>query len=343
VTGSTDGSVQQVDVVVVAYGPEPELEACLSSLLASAGVEVRIALVDNGCSNPELARLTQPSEITLVRPERNVGFAGGCDAGVAALDGEFVALVNSDAYVDSETLAALVGGLRDDVGMTTACVLLADQPETVNSAGNPVHYLGGSWAGGLGEPMSAHQEPRDVASASGAGCAISRELWERLGGFDPEFFLYCEDLDLSLRVWQQGLRVRYLPSARVWHHYEFSRNERKWYFLERNRLLTLGTVLAARTLLLLAPAIVAFELVSLLRSALARQLRAKLSGYGWLVAHHRHVRERRKAVQQQRRLPDSVLAPVLSARIETPMFSGPAFSAGNAVLAAYWHLVRRWL
>jgi GT2 family glycosyltransferase len=341
-SGPAEG-VPVVDVVVVAYGAEPQLERCLSSVLASEGVEVRIALVDNGCSNPDLARLTDRPEVTLVRPVRNIGFAGGCVVGAAALDGEHVALVNSDAYVDPNTLSSLVGALVDGVGLTTACVLLAEEPDVVNSAGNPVHYLGGSWAGGLGESVRLHQVPQDVASASGAGCALRRELWERLGGFDPEFFLYCEDLDLSLRVWQQGLRVRYLPTAKVWHHYEFSRNERKWYFLERNRLLTLVTVLAGRTLALLAPALLVFELVSITRAAAARQLRGKFEGYVWLIRHHRHVRDRRAAVQRLRKVPDAVLVPVLSGTIDTPLFTGPVLAVGNAVLGGYWRLVRRWV
>jgi GT2 family glycosyltransferase len=332
-----------VDVVVVAFGPEPELERSLSSVLESQGVQVRIAVVDNGCTHPDLARLTDHPQVTLVRPARNVGFAGGCNAGAAALDGQYLALVNSDAFVDPEALAALIGGLGTGVGMTTACVLLADQPDRVNSAGNPVHYAGASWAGGWGEPAEDHRKPKDVASASGAGCALTRELWERLGGFDPEFFLYCEDLDLSLRVWQQGLRVRYVPEARVWHHYEFSRNARKWYFLERNRLLMLSTVLSRRTLLLLGPALVAFELASLARSGLAHQLRGKLDGYRWLVQHRSHVRERRGQVQRLRRAPDATLVSVLSGRIDSPMFSGPVFGVGNAVLSAYWSLVRRWV
>lgn len=234
----------RVDVVIVAYGPEPELPACLASLLASRDVDLRVALVDNGCTHPLLVELCNDERIVLLQPGRNLGFAEGCNIGAAALDGTYVALINCDAFVDPAALANLVSPLTGDVGLTTGCVLLADRPATVNAAGNPVHFVGVSWAGGWGDPVEDHLQPADVASASGAGAAMRRELWEALDGFDPALFLYCEDLELSLRVWQRGLRVRFVPAAKVWHHYAFSRHESKRYFLERNRLMALSVRLS---------------------------------------------------------------------------------------------------
>lgn len=332
----------RVDVVVVAFGPEPDLQECLESILASRGVDVRIALVDNGCTRSDLHELAG-DDVVLVRPGTNLGFAAGCNIGAAALDGEHIALVNSDARVHPDALAQLLVGLSDEVGLTTACVLLADQPETVNAAGNPVQFLGISWAGGFGEPRSQHLTPRDVASISGAAAATTRALWDSLGGFDPELFLYCEDLELSLRVLQRGLRVVYVPEALVWHHYAFSRNERKLYYLERNRLAVLLAVLSRRTLLLLAPALVVLEVALLLSAATERRLGSKLEGYRWLFAHRTERRARRQQVQAQRLVGDAVLAPLLTGRIDTPIATGAGVQLANAVLSPYWSVVRRWL
>lgn len=336
-------AVPHVDVVVVAFGPEPRLEACLSSVLASEGVEVRVVLVDNGCTRTDLDDLVVDERITLLRSGQNLGFAGGCCVGVEALDGEHVALVNSDARVDVRALAELVGALTEQIGMTTACVLLADEPAVVNSAGNPVHFLGISWAGGFGEPMDRHLEAKDVASASGAATILRRELWNALGGFDPAFFLYCEDLDLSLRVWQRGLRVRYVPTARVWHHYELTRNARKRYFLERNRTLVVLTVFQSRTLVLLAPALLILEVGLVLAAIRDGELAAKLRSYGWLLQHTGYLRSRRARVQSDRLQGDAFLAPVLTGRLDTPVAGGPAVTAANALLGPYWQAVRRWL
>lgn len=330
-----------VDVVIVAFGPEPELPACLTSVLASIGVDVRVALVDNGCTHPELMQLCGDERVLLLQPGSNLGFAAGCNAGAAALEGTYLVLVNSDAFVDPAALSYLVAGLIGDVGLTTGCVLLADQPTTINAAGNPVHFLGVSWAGGWGDPIGDHLQPRDVPSASGAGAALRRELWESLEGFDPALFLYCEDLELSLRVWQRGLRVRFVPDAKVWHHYAFFRNESKWYYLERNRLMVVLTVYSTRTLTILLPALVLLEIASLLAAVLNQRLRAKLLGYHWLLRHQRQVRERRAFVQSQRITSDAALLSLMTGRLDTPALRGPGVALANAVLAPFWQLVAR--
>jgi GT2 family glycosyltransferase len=76
-----------------------------------------------------------------------------------------------------------------------------------------VHFLGFSWAGRCGEPARSPELPADVASISGACFGVRRELWQRLGGFEDQYFAYHEDVDLSLRCWLAGLSVRYVPGA----------------------------------------------------------------------------------------------------------------------------------
>src|SRR4030095_11908969 len=79
-------------------------------------------------------------------------------------------------------------------------------------------------------------EVRDVAFPTGAAMAIRRELFEELGGFSEELFMYQEDLILGWRARLRGLRVVVSPAADVYHDYEFGRNADKHYLLERNRL-----------------------------------------------------------------------------------------------------------
>ncbi|MGN6132326.1 MAG: glycosyltransferase family 2 protein, partial [Nocardioidaceae bacterium] len=289
--------------------------------------------------------LTGAPGVRILRPDRNTGFAGGCNLGVAASTGQHVALVNPDAVVAPDALGRLVEALAGPgVGLATAGLRLRDRPGTMNSAGNPVHYLGLSWAGGLGEPASAHAAPADVAAASGAAVAFRRETWDRLGGFWEELFAYCEDTELSLRCWQAGLRVVYVPDAVVAHAYEFSRHPAKLYLLERNRLLVVLTVLERRTLLLLAPALIAFEAAVLLVAARQGWAREKLRGWAWLLAHRSVVRRRRTQVQQARAVGDAALAGLLTARFSPGAESGFRVPAAvNALSGLYWALVRRGL
>lgn len=330
-----------VTAVVLAYGDEPWVERCVDALLGSRGVAVDVVVVDNGCTTGACDRLRGRPGVTVVVPARNLGFAGGCNVGATRARGRYLALVNADALVEPDALRHLVEALRPDVGISSASVRLASDSSSMNSAGNPVHFSGLSWSGGFGESADRHATPRDVASASGAGLVLRRELWEELGGFAPEYFAYLEDAELSMRVWQRGLRVRYVPDAVVVHRYEFSRNRRKQYLLERNRLLWLFTLLERRTLLRAAPALVLVELCIVLMACRQGWVRAKIAGWAWLLRNRRWVARRRLQLQRERRVEDAALVPLLSGRltmanVETP----PGMGLVDLVLAAWWSAVR---
>src|SRR5207244_7515833 len=87
--------------------------------------------------------------VTVVSPGTNTGFTGGCNIGVAASTGEYIALINQDLVVEPATLSRLVEELAEPgVGIAAGTVMLADDPTRLNSNGNPVHVLGISWVGG---------------------------------------------------------------------------------------------------------------------------------------------------------------------------------------------------
>ena len=332
----------RVSAVVLAYRDQPYVLEVVDSLLASTGVDVDVVLVDNGCTSPDLEPLRHRPGVTLLEPGENTGFTGGCNLGARAATADHLAFVNSDAIVEPGALAELVRvASRPEVGIASASLRLADRPDRMNSAGNPVHVLGLSWAGGFDEPASAHDVEVDVASATGAALVCRRDVWETLGGFTTEFFAYCEDADLSLRCWQAGWSVRYVPTAVVRHHYEFSRNPAKWYLLERNRLAMLLCDYDRRTLLLLAPALLALEVALLAVAAKAGWAPAKLRGYRWLWQNRGWVTRRRREVQRSRRVPDRDLAHLLTAHFDAQALPLPV-GAGllNAAMSAYWRAVR---
>ena len=332
----------RVSAVVLAYGDQPYVLEVVDSLLGSTGVDVDVVVVDNGCTAPDLAPLRDRTGVTMLDPGENTGFTGGCNLGAEAATGELLAFINSDAIVDPTALAELARvAARPEVGIASAGLRLADHPERMNSTGNPVHVLGLSWAGGFDEPASAHVEEVDVASATGAAMMCRREVWDALGGFTREFFAYCEDADLSLRCWQAGWSVRFVPTAVVRHHYEFSRNPAKWYLLERNRLALLLCDYERRTLFLLAPALLGLELALLAVAAKGGWAPAKLKGYRWLWRNRRWVAERRRSVQRSRRVPDRDIAHLLTAHFDAQALPLP-IGAGllNAAMATYWRAVR---
>ncbi|WP_251150347.1 glycosyltransferase family 2 protein [Cellulosimicrobium sp. Marseille-Q4280] len=335
-----------VSVVVLAFGAEEYLHEAVRAVLASEGVTIELVVVDNGCTSDAVGRLPADERVEVLTPGRNLGFTGGVNLGARRAHGRFLALVNSDAVVEPSTLSRLVTHLEGapDVGVAGATVLLADSPGTVNSAGNPLHVLGLSWAGRMGTPAAEVPAVRDVASASGACLVLRRDLWEHLRGFPDEYFAYMEDMELSWRCWQQGLRVQVLGDARVLHHYEFSRSPLKMYLVERNRWLLLLTCHERATLAALALPLVAFDLALLLVAVLQGWGRQKVAGWWWCLTHASWIRRRRAVVQRARTVPDRELFSLLTDTFDpaqTPL--PPAARPLEGVLRAYWSTARRLL
>ena len=208
----------------MAYRSGEALGRLLESLAPEAPHEVIV--VDNG-GDAEV-----PEGVTLLSPGENLGYGGGNNLGGRHATGDALVFLNPDTVVTPGALAGLVEPLEDrSVGIVTARLRLLASPETLNSAGNEVHVSGIAWAGAYGEPADSVSELQDVPFPSGAAMAIRRELFEELGGFTEELFLYQEDLILGWRVRLRGLRVVVSPEADVLHEYEFGRNPAKHYLL----------------------------------------------------------------------------------------------------------------
>lgn len=335
----------RVSAVVLAYLEEPWLERCVHALLSSRGVEADVVLVDNGCIGGGVDRLAGVPGVTVLRPGRNLGFAGGCNAGAEVAGADLLAFVNTDAVVEPDALARLVEvASRPEVGIASASIRLAEAPERLNSGGNDLHFLGFVWSGAFNEDASVWPVQRDVGAASGAGMAMRRSLWEQLGGFDPAYFAYYEDAELSLRCWQRGLRVVYVPEAVVVHRYQFSRNPQKHYLLERNRLMLVLTTFEGRTLALLAPALLGMEAAVLVFALAGGWVRPKVAGWGWLLHNRDWLAGRRRRLQAERTVGDRDLAAMLVTRLDPGNYPlPPALLPLNGVLTGYWALVRRLL
>lgn len=281
-------------VIVVGFGPEPGLHACLESILRELRTDDDLIVVDNGIEHP-----VEVPGVRVVRAERNLGFAGGCHLGAAESTAELLVFVNSDALLAPGALAALADELADPtVGLVSGCVVLADDPNTVNAAGNPVHVTGLSWAGGLGEPVTEYATPREVTSVSGALFATRRDVWDRLGGLREDFFLYYEDTDLSLRCWLAGLRVTYRPDAIATHSYEFARHPRKMFLVDRNRLASVLTVYPDHLLRRALPVIVVCEALLLLVAVRDGWARQKLRVWASLARDAGRLRQQRRALTE---------------------------------------------
>jgi N-acetylglucosaminyl-diphospho-decaprenol L-rhamnosyltransferase len=331
-----------LSVLIVAYDSRDDLTKALPALLAELGDGDELIVVDNkpGDGSVELVGELAPAA-RIVRTGRNAGFAGGCNAGAAAASGDLLVILNPDAAPRPGFGEAIRRPWLEGREWGAWQALVADgDGERINSAGNPIHFTGIVWAGGHGRPLAEAPPAGEVPAASGACLAIPLARWREVGGFPEEFFMYHEDVDLSVRLRAEGTAVGIEPTAVVAHDYEFGASEDKWRWLERNRLAFLVRNYPGALLALLAPALLATELALLLVAASGgwggKKLRANLEFLRWLP---RLLRERRQ-LQSRRTISAGEFASHLTPDLDSDLIS-PLVRSGPArlLLRAYWKSV----
>jgi GT2 family glycosyltransferase len=332
-----------LSVLIVAYDSRDDLTKTLPALLPELGPDDELIVVDNkpGDGSVEVVEELAPSA-RLVRMGRNSGFAGGCNAGAKAARGELLVILNPDAVPQPGFGEAIRRPWREGRGWGAWQALIADgDGGCINSAGNPIHFTGIVWAGRHGQPLAPAPPAEEVTAASGACLAIPLRRWRHLGGFPAEFFMYHEDVDLSVRLRSLGCPVGIEPTAVVRHDYEFAASADKWRWLERNRLAFIVRNYPGALLALLGPALIATELALLPVAASGgwerQKLRANLEFLRWLP---RLLGERRR-IQRQRTVGAGEFASWLTPDLDSELIS-PLVRSWPARLAlrAYWRLVR---
>ena len=335
--------MSRLAVVLVTHESTGVLTPTLRALAPQLRDDDELVVVDCGSSDdpgPLLRELAPAAQ--LIELGENRGFAGGATVGADASTAPLLFFLNPDAVPAEGCLDALraTAEARPRWGAWQALVLLPGGLR-VNTRGGIVHFLGFGWAGGHDEPAAGVPgEPVEVAFASGAALAVRRTAWEDIGGFDPAFFMYGEDLDVSLRLRVAGWGVGMAPAARVEHDYEFDKGDYKWFHLERNRWwIVLGTY-PAPLLALLAPALLASELALLAVAGRGGWLRAKLRAQRAVLRSLPMALARRRAIQSRRDDSTDFLAG-LSASLDSPFLVAAArVPAIRALQAGYWRAVR---
>ncbi len=299
-------------VIIVNYNGRFHLPRCLDSLLADDMTEVEIIVVDNasGDGSPDLIARDYP-QVRLIRSRENLGFGGANNLAAAHAQGSYLAFLNPDTVVTTGWLGALITALetQSQAGLATSQLLLLDQPERINAAGNEMHLTGLTLCRGLGDEAVCWQQGDRVTAVSGAAFVMRRSLFAELGGFDADFFMYFEDTDLSLRTRLAGYECLYVPRSVVYHDYQLRFGPRKIYYEERNRYVTLLKTLRWPTLLLLLPVWLLAEVITwgFVLSQDRANWRNKVRAYGAVWRQRPFIQQKRRQIQATRRVADHVL------------------------------------
>jgi len=229
-----------VTVVIPTLAADFTLRECLRSLGEQTLQAFEIVMVDNSGKGLAREHAGKSSRTRVIENRVNVGFGAAINQGCRESHTPFIATLNDDATASPAWLDALVSAARSDsvTGMCASQVRLLGN-DRLDSAGMLICGDGSSKQRGHGERPDRYSTRSDALLPSGSAALYRRQMLDEVGGFDEDFFLYCEDTDLGLRARWAGWRCLYVPEAVVHHRYSHSAGRAsalKAYYVERNRL-----------------------------------------------------------------------------------------------------------
>lgn len=249
--GSASDDTCDLSVVIVTWCAGDRLTACLEGISAQSAGGFETIVVDNGPVNTDVPPLRQAFPgVRWIDVGRNVGFAEGCNRGVAAARGDWIVTLNDDARPDRHWIervrdAACSAPRR--TAMLQCSIRLASESGRLTSTGVLLGQGGRFGDRSAGMLAARDRSPAEVFCPSAGAAAYRRSMLAEValttGAFDSGFFAYFEDVDLGWRARLAGFEARYLPEAVVFHEEHFSAGRQKLGFLERqcrrNRVATL--------------------------------------------------------------------------------------------------------
>jgi GT2 family glycosyltransferase len=318
---SSDLPQPLVSVIVLNYNGARWLERCLTSLHAQTIFNKTEVILADNLSNDGSEVLGKriveawPRGVFLQHGQ-NLGYCEGNNRGAEPARGQYLLFLNNDTWLEPRCLEQLLAEVQRTGASAAMPLVLNYEDDTFQSLG-----AFGFDLFGLASTRASATETREVLMPEGCAYLIQRKLFQELGRFDPEFFMYCDEFDLSWRVWISGHQAVAVPSAKLHHRgaaqvnpagggatVEFRTSDTKRYFTNRNSLLVL--LKNARLLLLL---LVPLQLGLLLLEgvaalALVRRWGFVRRAYWDAVADcwrlRRHILAERRHIRQFRRRGD---------------------------------------
>lgn len=215
-------------LVIVNWNNFPDTRICLQSIFAAdkRGLSLRIFVVDNGSIDDSPVSLEKEfgNQIEILRSTQNLGFAGGNNLGIRkalASSHDLILLLNNDTLVAPEFFQRLTEACaaRPQVGIFGGKIFYHSSPNRLWYGGGEVQkILARARHFGFRENDGpVYQTARRVTFVTGCLMLIRRSVFERVGFFQEDLFLYFEDAEFCLRARRHGVEMRFLPEAVIWH------------------------------------------------------------------------------------------------------------------------------
>lgn len=208
-----------ITVIIPTWNRRTLLKECLGSLSRQT-TSCSVTVVDNGSTDGTVQMVQESfSQFECLGLGKNFGFAKAVNLGIEAAETRYIALLNNDTTVDPRWIEVGLGAFENhpDYWFFASKMVNMKDRTRLDSAGDCYGRTGLAYKRGFGEPLEGYSKPEPVLGASAGAAFYRKELFGRIGLFDEDYFLYLEDVDLSLRAQLHGFRCLYLPDAIVYH------------------------------------------------------------------------------------------------------------------------------
>ncbi|MCH2045469.1 MAG: glycosyltransferase family 2 protein [Saprospiraceae bacterium] len=235
-----------VSIIIVNYDTSREIAQLLISLEKSSYKNLEIIVVDNNSKDKHLKDLLRDfPQIIFIQSTTNLGFAGGNNLGIDQAKGKFIFFLNPDTEVTANAIMELVQVLKKNpkVGLVSPKIKYHHQPETIQYAGCKLMHPITLQAKPIGRNQLDNgnfDKAMDTAYGHGAAMMTRRDVIDKVGKMNSQYFLYYEELDWSQRIRKAAYKIQYIPSSVIWHKESVSTGKQsplKTYYLTRNRIL----------------------------------------------------------------------------------------------------------
>lgn len=307
---------KKVSIIIVNFNGRKWLEKLLPDLESQTYQNLEIIVVDNGSQDntPQFIKENYPN-IKVISLKLNHGFSQGNNIGLNKATGEYIVLLNNDTRVDNNYILDFVSVFSEIPGCQIAqskIVYLSDNTkiDTCGSFITPLSYL--YYVGNdKNEAQKKYNQAFKIFSTKGASMIIKREVVEKIGLFDKDYWSYYEETDFCHRAWLSGYQVWYWPKATVSHaiggtSLKFA-NEFVQFHNFKNKLASFLVNFEVLTLLWFVPmyllTLVIISIFWLLKLKFGHVL-ALLKSLVWNLIHFPQTLQKRKVVQERRNTSD---------------------------------------
>lgn len=327
-------------------------------------------IVDNATSqeSKKYIKNNYPEAKIIERQDGNYAAANNAGIKQAIKDGcKYFIIANMDTKFDRNWLKELIHAINSDskIGIVQSKILLypknnkgewktpnesynLDQKNKINSIGNMLHFLGFGYSRGDGKKdYKIKGLPEIKGYASGCSFIIKKEVIEKIGGYNEEYFMYHDDIEVSTKTRLAGYKIVLAPKSICYHKYEFGRNNLAFYHMERNRYIFIFSFYKLPTILLILPTLIIMDLGLLFYSIINKWSKAKFNVYKYFLKFEnwnkiKQSRKELKKIRKKSKIKDKNIVQNFTGKILFQEIENPILKhVVNPIFNIYWKVVSK--